>query len=753
MLLSELIFAQYITTSESMTDEQLVKDIFIGPENIGCISVSNISIKGGKFSSGEKSYGYFNKNGSDFQMENGILLTTGKAAASPGPNDKLLSDNILGWNGDIDLENALNIRNTSNSTVLEFDFITYHTNYISFDYLFASEQYLRPDDIGNCGYTDGFAFLIKEAGSADNYKNLAVIPGTDTPITSENVRGSGGKCPESNQEYFGQYNPDQSPINYNGQTKILTAFTSIIPGVKYHIKLVIADQGNFRYDSAVFLKAGSFTGKKDLGQDMLLTNNNPLCEGNNKILDATVRGAVSYQWYKDGIKLITKTNPTLNIDGIASNQGNYEVEINLGGCLLKGNIRIEIAEKPNILVRNISFCENSAINFDEITKNFVNNSRPYFIPKYYLTKNDALFGIGTPLQNGWIVTQDTKVYVRIENTFGCDPVQTEVNFMLANKIPLLQETFTQDICDNNLEYDVSFDLNDYKTAFHPTLQPTFFNSLEDALKNVNSILSNQKINAPSKTFWLRFEDNTIGCPTIGSIIINKKTLKKSETLKDNEACSNQNILLDAGPGFDYYKWSNGLEGISAASISATVGEHYVDLSFNGCVYRQYVKVNPYADPIINEVRIDGNKAEIFVSGGTKPYLYSLDGINWQASQRFENLPFGAGKIYVKDAKGCNIISQDFLIISLINTITPNGDGINDVLDFSDFHNKKNVSIKIFDRYGKIVYESSNKSFKWDGNSDGRRVPTGTYWCILRWTEPDTNENKMFSSWILVKSKE
>jgi len=55
---------------------------------------------------------------------------------------------------------------------LEFDFIPL-TNFLSFDYIFASTEYA---DTGSCRFTDGFAFLIKENNPGSVYDNLAVIP-------------------------------------------------------------------------------------------------------------------------------------------------------------------------------------------------------------------------------------------------------------------------------------------------------------------------------------------------------------------------------------------------------------------------------------------------------------------------------------------------------------------------------------------------------------------------------------------------
>ncbi|WAC01854.1 choice-of-anchor L domain-containing protein [Lacinutrix neustonica] len=45
----------------------------------------------------------------------------------------------------------------------------------------------------------------------------------------------------------------------------MTATANTIPNETYHVKLVIADEQNYRFDSAVFLEAGSFKLTTDLG--------------------------------------------------------------------------------------------------------------------------------------------------------------------------------------------------------------------------------------------------------------------------------------------------------------------------------------------------------------------------------------------------------------------------------------------------------------------------------------------------------
>ena len=103
--------AQSISVDQNTyTPQQLVEDILI---NSGCASVTNVTVSGGNFPSGDKSYGYFNRDGSSFPLEDGIILSTGRIYNAPGPNASISDDgNGIGWNGDSDLNQALNISNS-----------------------------------------------------------------------------------------------------------------------------------------------------------------------------------------------------------------------------------------------------------------------------------------------------------------------------------------------------------------------------------------------------------------------------------------------------------------------------------------------------------------------------------------------------------------------------------------------------------------------------------------------------------------
>src|SRR5690606_11022973 len=131
-------FGQQIYVDNTYTVNELVEDVFL---NGTCTEVSNIQVSGFTFPDGTNSWGYCSKNQSNFPLDEGIVLITGKLSSAPGPNPSILSEGPASWIGDQDLEFHVNINNTYNATYIEFDFVP-TANTIRFEYVFASEQYL-----------------------------------------------------------------------------------------------------------------------------------------------------------------------------------------------------------------------------------------------------------------------------------------------------------------------------------------------------------------------------------------------------------------------------------------------------------------------------------------------------------------------------------------------------------------------------------------------------------------------------------
>lgn len=219
------------------TPQQLVQDVLI----TGCLTASNVT-----FTGDPSQIGYFSNGIPGLSFADGVIMSTGNVANAPGPNNSGSAGTDFYGPGDASL-NSLVGGNTQDAAVLQFDFVP-ASNVLEFQYVFGSEEYL---EYANSDFNDVFAFFL--SGGPENYNNVnvALIPGTSTPVSINNVNAS------SNSQYYidNQYGPN---IEYDGLTVTLTATKPVTQCATYHIKLAIADVTDPSWDSAVFLKANSF---------------------------------------------------------------------------------------------------------------------------------------------------------------------------------------------------------------------------------------------------------------------------------------------------------------------------------------------------------------------------------------------------------------------------------------------------------------------------------------------------------------
>lgn len=72
-------------------------------------------------------------------------------------------------------------------------------------------------------------------------------------------------------------------------------------------------------------------------------------------------------------------------------------------------------------------------------------------------------------------------------------------------------------------------------------------------------------------------------------------------------------------------------------------------------------------------------------------------------------------------------------LKIPTSFTPNGDGVNDKWVLKGLEVYNSAHVKIFNRYGSVVYESSSTSSLFEGRSDGKELPAGVYYYIIKLT--------------------
>ncbi|MBK9392117.1 MAG: gliding motility-associated C-terminal domain-containing protein [Bacteroidetes bacterium] len=68
--------------------------------------------------------------------------------------------------------------------------------------------------------------------------------------------------------------------------------------------------------------------------------------------------------------------------------------------------------------------------------------------------------------------------------------------------------------------------------------------------------------------------------------------------------------------------------------------------------------------------------------------------------------------------------------NIMNLFTPNNDGINDYWELPDLDSWGKSEVKVYNRWGKLVFSEKEYQNRWDGTSDGSSLPEGPYYFII-----------------------
>ncbi|MEN2413759.1 choice-of-anchor L domain-containing protein [Flavobacterium mesophilum] len=739
---------QYINIDDRRTPQQLIENVLV---NSSCASASNATGKGDTFTVGQQSFAYFNAGSSGFPFAEGVILTTSTSRNAVGPYISNNGGGNVNWTGDSDLNSILGI-NSINATVLEFDFVPL-TDILSFNYIFASNEY---QSFFPCEYSDGFAFLIKEAGTAGPYKNLAVLPNSTIPVSSTNVRPkiepgykSNGDpypgCPAVNQNYFNGLNNNTSPVNYAGQTVVMNARTEVVTGKTYHIKLVIADDKNQYYDSAVFLQAGSFSSKIDFGADQTELSGNPLCYGQEAILDTKLSASYDFKWYKDNVLLPGEKNPVLH----AKTSGVYRADVTLtpSACTLTGEIKIEVA--PEIASTNTTLlqCDDnndgiSIFNIKKVDNLIKNNASDITNSGYYETLANAQSKTN-PIANPEKYTNKSAnqiIFGRLENKFGCFKI-AEVTLQISNKTIAPQNPVKT--CDDDDKQDglYQFDLNAQVTpqliAGLPSgMTVQYFLSSNDAITEAN-VLPNIFKNtvAFTQTIYAKII-NGADCYNISPVTLVVNTFDPPNFQEESKyMCKDDDVILSVATGFKSYLWSPGNSTSNSITVTSP-GDYSVTVTdANGCQKTKTFKVILSEPATITEAVVKDfsgvDNSVLIKYTGSGNYEFSLDGTVFQDDPQFTGVAPGVYSAVARDKNGCGLSNRFlFYVLDYPRFFTPNGDGYNDLWTIKNINQMPDYSISIFDRYGKFLKQMNQNSTGWNGIFNGEQLPSDDYWFTL-----------------------
>src|SRR5574343_494287 len=450
LFITAIGFSQPIVVNTTThTVPQLVEDVLIDSP---CALVSNISWSYGATLGTRTGIGYFTNTNPNFPISAGVVMNTGALTNVPGPNTTTLGDGA--WPGDNQLFNYIQalgidpgLTDYNDATIIEFDFMPL-TDQMSFNFLFASEEY----GTFQCNYSDAFAFFLTDV-TTGTVTNLALVPGTSTPVSVITVRDNANNagCSSENIAYFGAFNGGANAagaaINFNGQTVLMTAASTVTPNNPYHIKLVVADRNDSAYNSAVFIEAGSFNvGVADLSypvgigvetDDMTEANGLAMCPGDTRLLDSNLDPAdYNFIWTLDTNVIVGATGPTL----LVSQPGTYCLQAsNISGASCTQSDCIVVEYLPGITINqnppDLYSCTNNFKLTDNNLAVLGALSPSDYDVLFYLSAQDAIDNTGQISSNFTATQTVTTIYVRVENFAIPCPAFTQFDVIVNSALP------------------------------------------------------------------------------------------------------------------------------------------------------------------------------------------------------------------------------------------------------------------------------------------------------------------------------
>lgn len=233
------------------------------------------------------------------------------------------------------------------------------------------------------------------------------------------------------------------------------------------------------------------------------------------------------------------------------------------------------------------------------------------------------------------------------------------------------------------------------------------------------------------------------------------------TFIDSTAISPFNCSWDFGDG----QLSTQCDSVTHTYLNS--GLYDVSLTLedsNGCIGSttliDYIEVyeGPTANFSANPMITDFNNTEVNFtneSQNANDYIWDFGDFSNQITDINPNHSFPTGEVndyfvtlYASDTSGCidstvlkiKIIHPE-LSVDIPNVFTPNGDSENDFFKLINAENLNHLEVIILNRWGNVVFESSDVDFKWNGtiHNSGENCTEGTYFYKINLTDLNGKE--------------
>lgn len=416
---------------------------------------------------------------------------------------------------------------------------------------------------------------------------------------------------------------------------------------------------------------------------------NATCSNTNGSVNITTSGGtLPLQYSIDNGATFQPTNLFNSLDS-----GRYQILVkDSNSCIAKDTVQLTAPPNPKVFLGNdTTICDGQTFLL----------TTPGLLNYHYLWQDNST-------SNTFLVSGPGPYSVKVTNQFNC-AVSDTINIAYRS-LPGFYLGNDTSLCNG-------------KTLLLqpvPVPQGAF-------LWNNGSTLPSLNINSAG-IYWLQVTDS--GCAKKDSISITYKPNPILNLGNDTTLCTGNTVALNATNNNATYLWQNG--STQPTFPVSSPGVYLVTVNLNGCDTSGSVTINYLSKPDVSlgpdtTLCITENLL-LDVTAPQSTYLWQ-DG---SESSNYEVIQAGTYSVAVTNICGTTNASINVTYNNCAckfyvpNAFSPNGDGRNDVFKPGYECLFSNYVMKIYNRWGQLVFTSQNAGIGWDGNYKNEQAPADIY---------------------------
>ncbi|MNK01050.1 hypothetical protein D3C87_188430 [compost metagenome] len=494
----------------------------------------------------------------------------------------------------------------------------------------------------------------------------------------------------------------------------------------YQFKYIVTNACNIEDEAIITITL------KDIPQTQVIEPTLPVCEGNDIQLSTTAVTDAVYQWTGPNGFTSSVQNPLIE-NATVTDSGTYTLTVTVNECASE-EVTVEVI---------VSAAANAGEN---ATIPLCNDGSTIDLADYLSTPHDAggiwedvnaTGGLSGSMFDPEGITAGAYQFKYVV-TNACNMVDEAIITIQLNDIPGAPSIAAiSPICEGN---DIQLSTTAITNAVYQWTGPNGFTS------SVQNPLIESAVITASGTYSLLVTVNGCASPTV-TVVVVVNELPQFVMEGNTLLCDGQSSTLSVVPGnfntnevvYEWYLDNTLLTDVTESDIEIfETGTYKVNVNKDGCISTQEINVT-----------LNTNAFEIEIDNGCVDYKYILSIVNinemdaaevsWTGPNGYSyigkeaditKLVGGEYSVVVTNSDGCTataVVPVDNTFCDIPRGISPNGDGMNDSFDLSNFDVSE---IKIFNRYGLNIYEAKNYKNEWHGQASGGEAPTGTYYYAI-----------------------